>query len=185
MLCNENSYNMDDEVELSFLKPSEVQTIDISSANPFEVISKTIDLSKLIPKKMGVYIVDIQGENVTSRAVIRKGTILCVDKHTEAGQEFSFFDQSGRPLTADDGLKVWVKGRPAELTSNKTFVAYGEEKDFARIIASVGDFAENFHKSFEAEKYNFNVSYLYSAESFVVGRKAKVVLHGRLSMNDK
>ena len=80
---------------------------------------------------------------------------------------------------------VAFKGRPAELTTNKTFVAYGEEKDFARIIASVGDFAENFHKSFEAEKYNFNVSYLYSAESFVVGRKAKVVLHGRLSMNDK
>lgn len=86
MLCNENSYNMDDEVELSFLKPSEVQTIEISSNNPFEVISKVIELGKLIPKKMGVYIVDIQGENITSRAVIRKGTILCVDKHTEAGQ---------------------------------------------------------------------------------------------------
>lgn len=42
MLCNENSYNMDDEVELSFLKPSEVQTIEISSNNPFEIISKVI-----------------------------------------------------------------------------------------------------------------------------------------------
>lgn len=73
---------MDDEVELSFLKPSEVQTIDISSTNPFEVISQVVDLSNLVPKKMGVYIVDLQGENVTSRAVIRKGTILCVDTHT-------------------------------------------------------------------------------------------------------
>lgn len=42
---------------------------------------------------MGVYIVDLQGETVTSRAVIRKGAIICVDTLTEAGQQFSFFDQ--------------------------------------------------------------------------------------------
>lgn len=47
---------------------------------------------------MGVYIVDFQGETVTSRAVIRKGTIICVDTFTEAGQQFSFYDQNGRPL---------------------------------------------------------------------------------------
>jgi hypothetical protein len=73
---------MDDEVELSFLKPSSVKTIDYSTNNPFEVVSTVVDLSDLIPRKMGVYIVDMQGENVTSRAVIRKGTILCVDNHT-------------------------------------------------------------------------------------------------------
>ncbi len=48
---------------------------------------------------MGVYIIDLQGETVTSRAVIRKGAIICVDTLTEAGQQFSFFDQDGRPLT--------------------------------------------------------------------------------------
>lgn len=31
---------------------------------------------------MGVYIVDFQGETITSRAVIRKGTIICVDAPT-------------------------------------------------------------------------------------------------------
>ena len=35
---------------------------------------------------MGVYVVDLQGENVTSRAVISKGAILCAENYTEAGQ---------------------------------------------------------------------------------------------------
>jgi hypothetical protein len=48
---------------------------------------------------MGVYIVDLQGETVTSRAIIRKGKIICIDELTEAGQKFSFYDQNGRPLT--------------------------------------------------------------------------------------
>lgn len=29
------------------------------------------------------------------------------------------------------------------------------------------------------------MGYIYNSESFIVGRKAKIILHGRLSMNDK
>ena len=64
---------------------------------------------------MGVFIVDLQGDTITSRAIIRKGAILCLQSYTEAGQQFSFYDQGGRPLTQKDGLKIWVKGKPKAL----------------------------------------------------------------------
>lgn len=48
----------------------------------------------------------------------------------------------------------------------------------------MGDFAEKFSKFFEEERYNFNVSYIYNPESFIVGRKTKIILHGRLSIKN-
>ena len=48
----------------------------------------------------------------------------------------------------------------------------------------MGDFAEKFNQYFEEEKYTFNVSYIYNPESFIVGRKAKIILHGRLSIKN-
>jgi hypothetical protein len=134
---------------------------------------------------MGVYIVDFQGETVTSRAVIRKGTIICVDTFTEAGQQFSFFDQNGKPLGEANGLKVWIRGQIINLIDNKAFVTYSDQTEYDTIVAAVGDYAESFQKKFEEEKYKFDVGYIYNTESFIVGRKAKIILHGRLSMNGK
>lgn len=68
--------------------------------------------------------VDLQGEGVTSRAVIRKGTIICLSSLTEAGQKFTFFDQNGKSLTEDDGLKVWIRNKPMKLTENWTIINY-------------------------------------------------------------
>jgi hypothetical protein len=180
--CN---YTIDDEVELSFLIPTAQDCFENASINPFEVITTQIDLSKIIPKAMGVYIVDFQGETVSSRAVIRKGTIICVDTYTEAGQQFSFFDQNGRPLGAKDGLHVWIRGQIASLVDNKAFVSYADTVEYGTVVASVGNYAESYQKKFEEEKYKFEVGYIYNTESFIVGHKAKVILHGRLSMNDK
>jgi hypothetical protein len=97
---------------------------------------------------MGVYIVDLQGETVTSRAVIRKGTIICVDTFTEAGQQFSFFDQNGRPLTEKDDIKVWIRGQLTKLKDNKAFVSYADKSEYGNIVAAVGDYAESFQKKF-------------------------------------
>jgi hypothetical protein len=36
----------------------------------------------------------------------------------------------------------------------------------------------------KAEQYKFEVGYIYNNESFIVGKKAKVSLHGRLTMNN-
>ena len=43
-------------------------------------------LVKSIPNKIGIFVVDIQGEGITSRAVIRKGSIICLDSYSTEGQ---------------------------------------------------------------------------------------------------
>ena len=94
LLTNGSQTGIDDDIDLSFLVPTHQDSyVSSAAANPFLVTSATIDLSQLIPKKMGLYIVDLQGETVTSRAVIRKGTIVCMDELTIGGQQFSFYDE--------------------------------------------------------------------------------------------
>jgi hypothetical protein len=53
-------------------------------------------------------VVDFQGEGITSRAVIRKGTIVWLDSYSTEGQTYKFFNEEGRQLTEKDGLCVWV-----------------------------------------------------------------------------
>lgn len=48
---------------------------------------------------MGSFIIDLQSETTSSRAVIRKGQIHCVDSVTPEGHYLGFYDQDGQPLT--------------------------------------------------------------------------------------
>jgi len=61
---------------LSFLKPSQEEFYQHKFINSYAV--EDVDIPINIPKRMGVFIVDLQGETVTSRAVIKKGAILCL-----------------------------------------------------------------------------------------------------------
>lgn len=84
---------------------------------------------------------------MTSRAVIRKGAILCLESFTEAGQRFSFYDENGKPLNEATGLNVWVSGKPTELRGqfrNQFDIEYGEKVQYANIVASVGNYAEHY-----------------------------------------
>jgi hypothetical protein len=95
-LLDENRY-MDNEINLNFLKPSQEEVFEHKLVSPYAVEDVIIPIN--IPKKMGAFMVDLQGDTVTSRAVIRKGAILCLESFTEAGQTFNFYDENGRPLT--------------------------------------------------------------------------------------
>jgi len=131
----------DNEVNLSFLKPSQEEFYQHKFINSYAV--EDVDIPINIPKRMGVFIVDLQGETVTSRAVIKKGAILCLESFTEAGQTFSFYDEDGRPLTSKEGLKVWNSGTPVNLKYGNSFETdYKEEGDeWIKIVASMGSYA--------------------------------------------
>ena len=58
-----------------------------------------------IQKKRGVYIVELEGEGISSRAFIKKGAIASSERITSAGTQIKFEDEKGRPLK---DLTVWL-----------------------------------------------------------------------------
>jgi hypothetical protein len=120
----ENQAAIQDEVDLSFLIPTHQDYYDSALSNPFQLKKAQLRLEK-IPNKMGLFIVDLEGEGVISRAVIRKGQICCLDSLTEAGQKLSFFDNNGSPITGKHMLELWIRDQPVPLTaSNYAFINY-------------------------------------------------------------
>jgi len=49
-------------------------------------------LVEKIPKKCGFFIVELVGEGITSRAVIRKGAIACFEESNIDGKLLKFYD---------------------------------------------------------------------------------------------
>lgn len=149
-----NQGSIPDDVNLSFLKPTFEEVYEHKIVNPYAV--ETVSIPVGIESRMGVFIVDLQGETVTSRAVIRKGAILCLEDFTESGQRFSFHDEDGRPLTEAIGLRVWLNGRPVAMKGRHFFdTDYQEQPDLARIVVSVGSFSQAFEKRLVREDYQF------------------------------
>lgn len=61
-------------------------------------------------------------------------------------------------------------------------IPYGQQAENRKIIAIKDSFAEQLFINVPKEEYKLKVGYIYGGESFLVGNKAKVILHPRLSL---
>lgn len=140
------------------------------------MITKTIEFEEL-NDKLGFFIVELEGDTVTSRAVIRKGSIFLKNKLIPEGHKLSFFDQEGKQINE---LTIWREGKKIDVKGSYIipFGPQGREK----LIASYRDYAEIIWVDIANENYTFNIDYIYHSESFVVGNKAKIILHPTLKL---
>ena len=83
--------DIDPQINLKYLVPAQCKEIQYKTKDVFEEIDDEIPLPEL-KDSLGMFIVELEGERVTSRAVIRKGTIITQNKKTEIGHELTFFD---------------------------------------------------------------------------------------------
>ena len=137
------------------------------------------DLSlKQIKKQRGIYVVDFDGEGLSSRAVIKKGAIFCLKRFTLAGLELKFYDESGKRI---EELDLWLFEQKVHIKKSYT-IPFGENEQQTTAIAVLGDYAEIVRLKVPAERYNLTLSYFYNPEAFIVGNKAKIVLNPRLTL---
>jgi len=100
--------NIDETINLQYLNPTYEEIIEIKSfKSPYQVIEQELLVDK-IQKACGFYIVELVGEGITSRAVIRKGAIACFEESHIDGKLLKFYDESGHPI---ENIKIWVNGR--------------------------------------------------------------------------
>lgn len=65
-----------------------------------------------LEKQLGMFIVELEGEGVTSRAIIRKGTIILKNKLTPVGHQLTFYDELGQQI---DKLQLWRDNKRIEV----------------------------------------------------------------------
>lgn len=122
---------INDSIALEFLEPLKKVTKKIPNDNPFKVSAVDFSLTEHLEAKNSIYIVDFHGEGILSRAVIRRGSIVCISKPSLAGIELKFFHEDG---SAIDELDIWLRGRKVHVKEKYT-IPYGQSTENLNLIA--------------------------------------------------
>ena len=174
---HEQNSEIDETQDLSYLQPNSSYTYEVKTEGPF-IISYHEVIVEGIGKNRGVWIVELEGEGIISRAFIRKGAIGNHSTMNSVGHEFSFFDEEGNRIK---DLDIWMSGKKHHVV-DKFNIPYGTEQKQLELILVKDSYAEKIYTVINPEEYNLNIGYLYSPESFIVGNKARVALHPRLTL---
>jgi hypothetical protein len=77
--------DIDDTVSLDFIEHLTKVDREIDAINPFKELIVEFSLATIIDNKRSVYIVDFRVDDISSRAFIRRGSIVAMQKMTLAG----------------------------------------------------------------------------------------------------
>jgi hypothetical protein len=79
-------------------------------------------------------------------------------------------------------LKIWRSGREEIIENGEYLVPFSKQNEQITILAVKDSYADKFYVNLYPESYSFDVGLIYNHESFIVGKKAKVVLHPTLKL---
>lgn len=65
-----------------------------------------------LQKKLGEFIIEVEGDGILSRAIVRKGKIVVENAVTSTGHELTFYDEEGSQLSE---LFIWRNSKKIEV----------------------------------------------------------------------
>lgn len=146
------------------------------------------DLSVPIPQikdKIGLFIVEMQGNGKVSRAVIKKGSLTLVHRATEAGHLAFIIDQD-RNICKSETTGVWMNKKfyaSKPKFDGAIFIPYGSTEQTQQIVMIHNNFAQMGEFQQLREKYEFSVFFHANNEQFLVGQEAQVMIRPKLLIN--
>ncbi len=75
---------------------------------------------------------ELVGEGITSRAVIRKGATTCFEENHIDGKLLKFYDEAGNPIR---NIKIWVDGRSQILPEAEYLIPFSKNTNSVHILA--------------------------------------------------
>ena len=171
--------SLDESQDLSFLNPTDSFVYEVDNSNPYKEARYDIKVEQ-IGKSRGMWIVELEGDEVSSRAVICKGAITSINRVTTNGVELHFYDESGCPI---EDMHLWMNEKK-HTVSKKYLIPFGESNSQVKLIVVHQSLADTLYVNVPMESYEFKVGYIYGSESFISGNKAKIVLHPRLKISN-
>ena len=173
-------------IDLDGLAPGSEKILTYSHA-PLRRHEETLELPQITGR--GIYVVELIGNGVSSRAVVRKGRLICSQRVGAAGHVFTVFNEKREQVKA---AHLWVGGQdyapgkegqilvpfttgePNAGTSPDPFATSIERKKGT--LVRLGNYAEPFQFQHEQEKYALSADFWLDRESVVAGGTATLVV---------
>ena len=152
------------------------------SDKPQLLIKKKLKI-KYLPKKRGLYIIELIGNKHVSRAVIQRGFLQYSYKDTPYGQIVYILDEN-KNICKGRNTGIWVNNMwfKSNFKTGTILIPYNISGD--KIIKHIDFCCYTKIDSIE-EDYELKGFFIYNNESFIVGNKVKILLRPYLYHNDK
>jgi hypothetical protein len=178
-----NKAELKDSLDLDGLIPNQIKLFTYGQKKHHRHFEQ-FDFPEIQNKQRGVFIVEFVGGGMSSRAVLKKGSLTpLISPHSQGYQVF----------IVDEAKKV-VKGKKTGLIIDNKF--HGVREDGAYVLLPFNETTINpqvivTHEGFSSlatlsmpsESYTLQSEILFNEESIVNGRKLKIVLQNRLFLN--
>ena len=99
-----NKINFDENISLEGIMPTFEDKLNFNE-KPQLLLDKKISLSK-IPKKRGLFVIELIGNGHVSRAVIQRGNLKCIYKNTVNGLVVYLLDEDNKILKGEKSERI-------------------------------------------------------------------------------
>ena len=149
--------------------------------SPLQRVRRRFDFPSLT--SAGIWVVELVGNGISSRAVIRKGKLRASQRESAAGHVFRVYDEEGTPLP---GASIWFGGRDYVAHANGEIVLpYSTEPGEKQIILRHGERASLDELDHAEESYALELQAWLDRESLLPGDTAHLMVRVHLSLNER
>ena len=181
---NTRSYYQDDQSEIT-------TSIDLDGlvANHEEAFTyKQVSLRRHIEqfefphiREPGVYVVELIGNGISSRALIRKGRLTFAQRIGSAGHVFTIYDENGKKLSSGS---IWLSGHEyAAEKGGEIVVPFSSKPGPQYIVMRHSEFAALGQFRHMPESYSLDGGIYAERETLVAGETCRVFMRPELSVN--
>lgn len=174
-----NGREVDTSVDLDGLVASEEQTYDYKDAPPLRRVRRTFDFPQL--SRPGVFVVEFIGGGISSRALVHKGRLRCLERVGSAGHVFTILDEDRQPVP---DATLWLGGReyrPGE--DGAIRVPFSTSPGRAQFLMRHGAVTTLEAFQHQGESYQLFAGIYCDRESLLKKREAQVVVRPSLLVN--
>ena len=173
-------------IELDGLVPN-MERVQTFNHPPMHRIEQVLDLPEIT--EPGVYVIELIGNGVSSRAVIHRGNLTFTQRYSAAGHAFRVYDETGKHL---DDATLWMAGVEYKTENGEIMVPYtGQLKTVAHsghlekesIVLSQGNFSVLGRFYHMIEHYELQARMHVERENLRSGEQCSVIIRPELLIN--
>lgn len=142
-------------------------------------VTRRIELPEIT--RRGVYVVELIGGGLSSRALIRIGALQLIERVGSAGHIFKVIDENAEPV---DDATLWIaeqEYRPDDKGAIR--VPFSRSPGREPVLIRQGDFTVLASFQHRSETYTFDSCIHIEREQLIPGETAKILVRGALALH--
>ena len=180
--CRTTGKNITATIDLDGLRPG-LERVEKFEESPIRRVRRTLEFPSLKGKR-GAWIIEMTGNGVSSRALVKMGALSYILRTSAAGHIFQIRDESGAPAK---NAVIYLGSRkfaPEGNVAGEIVVPFSAEQTMADFILTDGQIASVEQFKHQNERPILSCAVHVDAQSLIAGKKATVAVRPRFHITE-